>query len=501
MKRDSVFIVGCVGAMVIIASYLLSAPLNGNLQIVAAALLLVIYLVSTLLRPSVGLAIISATLPFLGIFRRVLYQQSPVGFDPLLLVIPIYSAFLLLVIGVSYREKLKSLMRKSGTSRLLFILIIILALQIFNPLQGGLVVGVAGALFYLVPLSWYFIGQLFLTRQAVNNILTIFIVASIIAAAYGLMQTFVGFPGYDEYWLTHGGTAYIALNVGGGAIRALGPTTSSAEYAALLAAGITCLWTLVVFRRQVLAILPAVVLSIALFLESTRTAIILTVVVCITLLVLRQKSKLVAVIVISVLCLVGAFAYQYFSHVVYAVGPDSSSPIQRLVAHQVNGLAHPFDQSYSTGQGHFQELIGALGTSLHNPLGFGLGATTLSATKFGGNSLSAELDIPNIFISGGLIAGFLYVAILYRTLHAGFTLAFRYKQLTDVLPLAVVAVTFGQILNGSYYSLMPFIWMFIAWIDCRATDILVLERSSQQPRKVLMMPLVRLEPSSSTLEQ
>ena len=53
--------------------------------------------------------------------------------------------------------------------------------------------------------------------------------------------------------------------------------------------------------------------------------------------------------------------------------------------------------------------------------------------------------------------------------------------MVDVLAFATVAVTLGQILNGGYYSLMPFIWMFIAWIDRRATDVLAPERLAVKP--------------------
>ena len=56
--------------------------------------------------------------------------------------------------------------------------------------------------------------------------------------------------------------------------------------------------------------------------------------------------------------------------------------------------------------------MGAFETSFRNPLGFGPGATTLAASKFGGGALSAEVDIPNVFLSGGIIAGILYVSIL-----------------------------------------------------------------------------------------
>jgi uncharacterized MnhB-related membrane protein len=495
VRRETIVPTAIAVAGVIAIAYLLSAPQVGNLQMVVSGLLLVLYVGATLLRPTLGLILISATLPFLGMLRRILYQASPVGFDALLLVIPLYSAFMLLVIAVTYRPKLAALWRASVTSRLLLVLMAILALQIVNPLQGGLAVGVAGALFYLVPLSWFFIGWVFLTEQAAKSVLALFVVASIIAAGYGLMQTFVGFPSFDAYWIAHAG--YAALKVGG-TVRAIGPATSAAEYAAFLSAGLACMLALVVFRWQLLVLVPAGLIGVALILESSRTVIVEILAVFVALLVLRQRSKPFAIVVIGVLCVLIAFVYQDFSPTVYAGPQDTSSPMQGLLAHQINGLAHPFDPRYSTGQGHLQQIIGALATSFGNPLGFGLGATTLAAYKFGGSVVSGELDIPNVFLSGGVIAGFLFAFILYRTFRTGVTLAFRYKRTVDVLAFATVAVTFGQILNGAHYSLMPFIWMFIAWIDRRATDDRTTDWASARQTGVLRVGL--LKPSMAVVE-
>ncbi len=472
MRHEAIVPVSIAVTVLCGFGYALSAPQAGNLQLVVSILMLLLYLGATLLRPTLGLALISATIPFLGMLRRILYQQSPTSFDALLLVIPLYSALMLLVIMVTHRERLHAILRQSLTSRLFLILMLILAAQIFNPLQGGLAVGMAGALFYLVPLCWYFIGRLYLTEVAMKGILSIFIVASVIAAGYGLMQTLAGFPDFDTYWISQVSKgSYAALNVGG-TIRAFGPATSAAEYAGFLSSGLACLLALVVFRQRLVVLAPIALLGAALFLESSRTIIITTLVIFVALLALRQRSKVLAIAVIGVLCASAVVAYQHFSGTTYSLASNTPSPFGGLVAHQINGLAHPLDAKYSTGQLHLQQLANSFPTSIGNPLGYGLGATTLAASKFGASSLSAELDVPNVFISGGIIAGILYIAVLYRTISGGMVLVFRHKQTVDVLAFAALAVSFGQTLNGGYYSLMPFLWMFIAWIDRRAVDTL-----------------------------
>lgn len=466
------FIVCCAALGLIGVVYLYTSPGSANVQIVATVLLLGLFVVTTVRKPSRGLVLISAAAPFLGVFRRMLYQQNQVSFDPLLLVLPLFCLLMLLVISIEYRQQLTAVLRESLTARLLAWLMVVFALQIFNPAQGGLVVGVAGALFYLVPLGWFFVGRIFLTAEIMRKILSVFMISSLIAAGYGLYQTLVGFPEWDRFWITQvtrSGT-YAALNAGG-TIRALGPMTSAAEYAAFLAVGLVCLASLALFRWQVQLLIPAAVLVAALFLESSRTVVLLSGGVLLLLLALRQRHAMTA-LVISVLVGVGAAAALLsVGDIVYSATGSSSVAVNGLLAHQINGLIHPLDSRYSTGQLHLQAIVGAFRSVLSYPLGFGLGSTTMSATRFEGTGMSAELDIPNAFLSGGLLGGLLYAAIIVRTFRAGFVIAFRYKRLTDVMPVAALAVTVGQILNGGLYSLMPFMWMFVAWIDCRAVEV------------------------------
>src|SRR5690606_40316686 len=73
--------------------------------------------------------------------------------DPLLLVGPTFAIVLMAYAFASGRAKIDTPLAKW-----IMILIGIMVLQMFNPAQGGLTVGVAGALFYIVPLLWYWAG-------------------------------------------------------------------------------------------------------------------------------------------------------------------------------------------------------------------------------------------------------------------------------------------------------------------------------------------------------
>jgi hypothetical protein len=75
--------------------------------------------------------------------------------DALLLVAPLAAFFLCCLTAVSG----KRLSRGGGLSIAVLLLAVLMTAQIFNPAQGGLVVGLGGALFYLVPLLWFWIGS------------------------------------------------------------------------------------------------------------------------------------------------------------------------------------------------------------------------------------------------------------------------------------------------------------------------------------------------------
>ena len=56
------------------------------------------------------------------------------------------------------RRKLR-VFRATPLAGMVSILGLIYVLEIFNPLQGGVTVGLSGALFMLVPVAWFYFGQ------------------------------------------------------------------------------------------------------------------------------------------------------------------------------------------------------------------------------------------------------------------------------------------------------------------------------------------------------
>ena len=123
---------------------------------------------------------------------------------------------------------------------------LITLIEAFNPLQGSVRAGVAGLLFVLVPTLAFWIGRGLVDDGAPQRKSFVLMAGfAVIAALYGLWQTFAGFPSWDARWIAD--SNYAALNVG----RTIGPFgtfSSAAEYGFYLSIGIA-IW--ISFTRSV----------------------------------------------------------------------------------------------------------------------------------------------------------------------------------------------------------------------------------------------------------
>ncbi|MEL7169698.1 MAG: hypothetical protein AAGN64_10160, partial [Bacteroidota bacterium] len=111
--------------------------------------------------PRLMIVVLLGILCFLGDFRRFITITFPnTGQDPILLVPP-------LVVGLMVASLVatKSLRFDSTLSKWVVALLILMTFQILNPAQGGMSVGIAGALFTIVPVCWFWLGQIYATEE------------------------------------------------------------------------------------------------------------------------------------------------------------------------------------------------------------------------------------------------------------------------------------------------------------------------------------------------
>ncbi len=168
---------------------------GGNVQrvLLATSLGMSFYAVITF-APRIGIPAVLVFLNFLGMLRR--YSVPILGYssmDALLLIPPIATTLFFLNHLLN-----RQVPWDTRLSKYIGALTILMVVQVFNPFQGGPVLGLMGLMSFTVPLIWYYIGRAYGSRDLLYIVLNTIIVAGGISAAYGLWQTFFGFTDVEE---------------------------------------------------------------------------------------------------------------------------------------------------------------------------------------------------------------------------------------------------------------------------------------------------------------
>lgn len=426
--------------------------------------------VLAVLRPQAAIVATLAWLPFQAELRRLMMAIEPwSGYDPLLLVAPFAAALLFAQL----------LMRgfhgpRTPVSRLAWALLAVMLLQVLNPLQGGLRVGLAGCLFYVVPLLWYWIGREYLTPAVLHRAFTgIVVPVSLVTSAMGIYQVLYGFLPYQQRWIDVAG--YTALQQSDTAIKAFSTYGSSQEFAAYMVAGIGVLLAMVIRRRNASILLIALVLVFGMLMTGSRGPIVVCMgMVAVALAVQGKTMRAWAPGLIVFLVLGGVGLYLTLSNIDPMAVDASWRPMLR---HQVEGLTDPMD---STAPGHVVMIGSGILAGVTNPFGYGLGATTIAAGKFGADGgFGTEVDISNLFVSLGAVGGLIYLALIAAIVYRiGWFWHVRRTEL-GLIAIVVLAGAFGQWLSGGMYSVVPLVWLTVGVIDRDAARLTALIPSEE----------------------
>lgn len=425
-------------------------------QVVLLAAALPIALGLALRSPRALILTLACWLVALGTLRRLLLGRGSTALfgDPLLLVEPVVLALLAAVAWGKGAGR-----DRSRLGQAVLVLCLLALIEAANPLQGGLKVGLGGLLFVLVPMLGFWVGRSICDDTTMRRLLVILALLALPAAAYGLAQTYVGFPSWDTRWIQTDG--YAALNVGG-VIRAFASFSSAAEYASFLGVGIAVWFAMARHPRALPVALPAVaLLGTAVFLDSSRGVVVLAVVAIGVMAAALAGVRLVP----AALCGLGALALLLLGASHLGGEAAGAGATGALVAHQVGGLAHPFNGQDSTLSLHLSELVSGLKGAVTAPWGHGTGSITLAASKFGGSVQGTEVDPSNAGQAFGLpgLVAYLVVAVLGLT--RAYRVAARRRDFVAVALLGVLAVTFLQWLNGGQYAVAWLPWLALGWVD------------------------------------
>jgi hypothetical protein len=456
-RRVGAEIVGCVGVFLLVA---LPLPylLRFDHQHYITALLLALMLVALSFYSQRGaIAAAMVFLALLGDYRRYagFFQGYPTN-DPLLLIAPVVA--LLLLVQALLRGKPTRLTILSG---LVLALMLLMAVEMFNPVQGGIAVGFGGALFYLAPLLWFWVARAFASLEFAERF-TSWVLVGVGTAAMllGLYQTYFGLFPFEQHWVEERG--YNALYISDEVVRAIGFFGSSAEYQRYLvvtAVTIFALW--LTMRSRLVILLPLFLVTI--FLSAARGPVVMVIVgmAVAWALAARNVATWVPRLGVAMVCggaaLVGALLLLQTASLGGRVAP--------LVERQVGGLLDPTNPEKSTATGHFWLIEKGFATGILTPAGEGLGATTQAADKYGTRNRSAEVDLANLMISVGVLGGVLYLAVVVAVFVGGVGWWRRGRHPYALVVVGTLAATLGSWLIGGEYSAAALLWFEIGLMD------------------------------------
>ncbi len=426
-----------------------------------------------------GLFVIMLFEPLRGFLRRA--QFIFVEFtttDPIHLITPLVT---ILALAILLWLRRGQLFRQTKLSLPVTILAGVFLLQVFNPWQGSLMVGLSGAMFILIPMAWFYFGQSVKTNF-MTTAMQLIVVMGLVCSLHGLYQLFIGYPEFETYWIKH--TDHYESIAVGHVTRALATFNSAEEWGRYVQYG-----SLIAFgfglgakhgARRLLWWLASAGLGGMLLITGQRTGIFGLLIGLGTLILIGAESWRKALGRMALMGLAGVLV------LVVAKPPSSEDMWQRdsddklgtMLSHTARGTLQPGQEN--SLQDRFR-IWTRLTTKVipANPLGTGLGAGTVAAARFANPEETLypiDSFIAILIVGCSLPTALLFLWILGRT----WLLAIRiFKHALPATPAATVrriaaAILPMLILNSFFgltftiYSAAPIAWLIIGWINAEA---------------------------------
>lgn len=469
--RRHIVAVGIGLGVGLVATYALTRM--EDLRALVAVVLAVVLLIVALENPRVSLVIMLSWLPLSGIVRRLLDTVSPAAVDPLLAVVPVVAMGMTILAFHSFASSLGRSLRESRITMLTTLLTLVVTMQLLNPLQGNLLVGVAGSLFLLMPMLWYFLGRSYFDRDTVERIFRVGGVLGVLSGLYGLSQALFGFLPFEEAWITGKLASFSALQVGR-FIRPFSTFPNPEEWSRYLAfAGTVAMgqilgggrrraWWLVVFTISTAALgLSAIRISVFGYLLSLATLVTLT-----------SSSVGVGLRRLAVLLLALAGFLWLVPALSWREVEASNVAWNAFLGHTSRGIRTPFVEDSLLVR---LELWWVLFTDVipRYPLGMGLAAPTLGAMRFDPSvQVTTESYAVSLFVGAGVLGGLLFLAVAVAvTLHSWRVSRSSRDPLVLVTTAFLLGVLFTSLVGNSLslYTIGPLGWGLMGWMSTLRT--------------------------------
>ena len=411
--------------------------------------------------------------PFRGFLRRAQYLFVPYSqSEPIHMLTPVVTliAFLLLL----QRQKFE-MFRATPLGGTVSLLAAIYFVQIFNPLQGGLFVGLTGALFFLVPVTWFYFGQS-ANADFAPRVLRLTVILGLAASFYGIYQMVFGYPAFEQYWIDNT-DLYSSIEVNK-IKRALATFNSAEEWGRYVQLGCVAAFGFGVVRsegyKRLFWFASGFALIFMLALTGQRSAVF-GLFLSLAVLFLTGAANFRAAVTRTgflVVPLILVFAVSTFMDVEEGYDTDGES-VNTMLTHTTKGTVKPAEEGSLYARFETWERIITRDLP-KNPFGNGLGADGLAATRETNNTDDpTDNHFLTVALSAGVPAALLLIWILIRSLILSFRLLrnSEHGSYEHSLWRIAIALIASFILNNIFgttftiYSVAPICWLVIGWIS------------------------------------
>ncbi len=407
-------------------------------------------------------------LPFLGLVRRFSGSYAA-AVDPLAVAGPLLAVLCLTVL--SFRKRAGPRTPLAGA---VIALVGLGLLQVFNPAQGPPTVGLVGAVLFVGPTVWFFVGHRIGDAATLRFVSKVLRIIAIVVALYGMKQVLVGFTGFEDRWVAAQRGRYQALGIDG-SVRPFSTFSSGAEYAYFLALGavLYTAWSSGIGRSR--RLLVVFCLLAASFYAGSRGVFVTAFLGTVTVALVQRVRNLARALVICLAIGMGALLLLQLAPLARS---DSTAGL--IQNRSLSGLSRPFDPEVSTLGLHIEIFTGGTATGLQSPLGRGAASVNQAGAKLSNKSSNAEHDVPNILIAYGW-AGGMILAILCLRIYRVLRFCVRQRRRELLGPAVFVLAAFGVWFAGELYAVASILWFFLGALD-RLSD----EAAATTPATPLM---------------
>lgn len=428
-------------------------------------LLLLSFLGLLCLSPRRGVYILTLFLPFMYWLRRsVLVFEEFSSFDPIVLFPMVMSVAIFVGLVLFNGRKIMYYLRRSAILKASFLLMALYTAQMLNPLQGSLLLGLIGGLFFLAPMVWITLGLL-MDRDDIVRIVKIVIVIGVIVSTYGLWQHYFGYTAVEKYELRAKDFYKV---MGDSATRVMSTFSSFTDFARYITIAGLLVFAMAYRTRLWIAglALLGVMLYSMLFTASRTSFLVVFFSIAMFFLAHARNRRQIAVqgffLVVLVFSLY-AYVSQFDPKRVYSQQFSTDAH----VVHTVSGMTHPLQEGSFKGRitAWRQVTMG----SLSNPFGHGVGSTTHIAPRFeGGHYFEVDSFFFELFYGSGLPAPFLFAVIAFLILQLVVQKCLEhpddkiYKVCFALLCGALLSSVFGT--TARDFISGPLIWLVIGWL-------------------------------------